>query len=374
MHTVSRLPPFPDAEAAHECAYRSLLTQMADPVLVLDASRHVLFANRTADRLLLAPAGEARSRVIVRSHQDDDARVRAACEQVLAGDDGVRVDQCRFRSREGTWRLFDVALYAWREPGCATAIVLVARDVTDDRVRERQRQESEMLEAAADASALVARDVDALLRELGRHLDMMTAAPAEGARAEALRMRRTLDRAWVLVQQLHSFDRAGTADESAGLDINEAVAHAAPHLQQLAGPDVDVIHLLGAEQARVAMSPSDLEEVLAALIVRTRHAIRGPGRIVIETRDSVEHPWPQAEDAAPAQWLVIQVTDSGVAIDAAARVRLESGPAFPDSVADADRVPLLVRRAGGEVSVESDSVLGTTVRVHLPVVSARQTR
>ena len=63
-----------------------------------------------------------------------------------------------------------------------------------------------MLEAAAHASALVAGDVDALLGELGRQLDLVTAT-SDVAQAETRHMRTTLDRASVLVKQRRSFDQ-----------------------------------------------------------------------------------------------------------------------------------------------------------------------
>lgn len=365
MHTVSRLLSTLDSGASHDCGYLALLNQLATPVVVFDSKRQLMFANAAAERSMLEPGDAASRDLVARVHADDVARLRDAFDQVLSGEAVVGAAGCRYRSRDGQWRLFDVALQPWMESGRPRAVVLTARDVTDDRAREVRRKESEMLEAAAHASALVAADVDGLLRDLGRHLDVVTATSDTAARAEARQMRSTLDRAWVLVKQLRSFDRPDAMH--VGLDVNEAIADVATHLERLAGDVVDVIHLLGAEDARVTMSRGDLEEVLAALVIRARHAIHGAGRVVIETRDGSAPPATQVEGAAPRRTVIIQVTDTGIGIDAAVRAALESDAILSHEVAAGDRVALLVGRAGGRVSVESDAVRGTTVRLHLPV-------
>jgi hypothetical protein len=123
------------------------------------------------------------------------------------------------------------------------------------------------------------------------------------------------------------------------------------------------------------MARGDLEEILAALVIRARHAISDAGRIVIETRDAAEAGTTEAGtteagNVPPQRGVIIQLTDTGAGIDADTRAGLEFDAALRHDVAADNRVPLLVGRAGGRVSVECDAVLGTTVRVYLPVIPA----
>jgi len=368
MHTVSRLLSTLDPAAAHDCGYLELLNQLVDPVLVFDVEEQLVFANAPAGRLMLTPGDPAARALVARAHPDDAVRLRGAFEEVIRSEAVVGAAGCRYRSHDGDWRLFDVTLQPWPASERPQAVILTARDVTDDRLREVRRKDSEMLEAAAHASALVASDVDALLRELGRQLDLVTSTSDDAARAGTRQMRSTLDQAWVLVKQLRSFDQPDA--EPAGLDVNEAIADVAAHLARLAGDRVDVIHLLGAEHARVRMARGDLEEILAALVIRARHAISDAGRIVIETRDAAEARTTEAGNVPPQRGVIIQLTDTGAGIDADTRAGLEFDAALRHDVAADNRVPLLVGRAGGRVSVECDAVLGTTVRVYLPVIPA----
>jgi hypothetical protein len=114
------------------------------------------------------------------------------------------------------------------------------------------------------------------------------------------------------------------------------------------------------------MARGDLEEVLAALVVRARHAISGAGRIVIETRDAAETNTAEADNAPSQRGVIIQLTDTGAGIDANTRAGLEYDQALGHDVAADNRVPLLVGRAGGRVSVECDAVLGTTAACICP--------
>jgi hypothetical protein len=84
------------------------------------------------------------------------------------------------------------------------------------------------------------------------------------------------------------------------------------------------------------------------------------------TRDAAETNTAEADNAPSQRGVIIQLTDTGAGIDANTRAGLEYDQALGHDVAADNRVPLLVGRAGGRVSVECDAVLGTTAACICP--------
>ena len=347
--------------------------------ILVDPFGSVLYLNPSAERVMGPLRGETRADVLFATiHPDDVGPLRSALNDVCELKMPTATVDYRARSAMGVWYVAEGVLEPLSSEG-VQVVLLISRDVTIQRARQTQRSEGQAFEAAAQASGAVARDFGALLLSLGRQIDLLAAATIAEVPSEMRAMRETIDGAWVLVDQLQSFGRLDDLEPVHRVDVNETIAELASHHQRLAGRPLEVIHLLGAAAPQIAMSRTDLEELLSALVLRGRDAMlaagmtrttrdfAGAGRIAITTRDAAEVR--SAAGLRASGGVVIEVADTGVAMSDEERTAIESGERV-DGDPRLERVHALVRKAGGRVVVESDAIHGTTVRVLCPPASA----
>jgi PAS domain S-box-containing protein len=377
MHTITgRQRHFGEADL-HHCVFRSILDQMVDLAVVIDPFGTLLYLNPAARSTLGSAApGTGLELLLDGVHPEDKAAIRVTVDDLLslAGELPPRTVDYRRRDGSGGWRIFEAVLQRLRGDD-ADLVLAVIRDVTEQRAHEAQRSEGQAFEVAAQASGAVARDFGALLLSFGRHLDLLAGSSLVDAHGRMREMRETLDGAWALVEQLQSFGSPQDQQPAPLVDINDALEELAPHFERLVGASTEVIQLLGASNPRIGMSRADLEELLSALVLRARDAIRAgipprpralgvKSRVTVVTRDAERA---GGQNGHPAREVILEVTDTGTPTSSEERAQLESGSHL-DGDSRLDRVHGLVQKAGGRLNVESDAA-GTVVRVQFPVAS-----
>jgi PAS domain S-box-containing protein len=130
------------------------------------------------------------------------------------------------------------------------------------------------------------------------------------------------------------------------------------------------------EDARVALvDVAALESALLNIVLNARDAMPGGGTVRIQTsRELVTTPPATDDDAAPGDYVVIAIEDTGAGMppDVVARV---FEPFFTTKAAEGgsglglSMVYGFAKQSGGTVAIESTPGKGTTVRLFLPVAS-----
>jgi two-component system, cell cycle sensor histidine kinase and response regulator CckA len=124
------------------------------------------------------------------------------------------------------------------------------------------------------------------------------------------------------------------------------------------GDRIEVVARLDPDAGRVAMSPSQLGQVIMNLVVNARDAMPHGGQLTIETL--------RAGSEA-----VLAVIDTGIGMDTATRERLFE-PYFTTKEPGKgtglglSTVRDVVRQAGGRIEVSSEVGRGSTFTIHLP--------
>jgi signal transduction histidine kinase len=181
------------------------------------------------------------------------------------------------------------------------------------------------------------------------------------------------ERARALLRRVLAFGRKQTL-EVVPLDLAELVRGLLPILRDVVGRLVTVEAVLPAGLPPVPGDRGQLETALVNLAANARDAMPGGGTLALSLRDAT--PWEIRGHAAgdrPRHLLVLEVSDTGVGMDAAVRARLfepffttkEPGKGTGLGLASVHGV---VRQHGGTVTVESRPGRGTTFRILLPIV------
>jgi signal transduction histidine kinase len=152
------------------------------------------------------------------------------------------------------------------------------------------------------------------------------------------------------------------------VDPVEVLEAFAPMLRKAIGPKHALAIRRTSPAGRVLIDRSQLERAVLNLVLNARDAMPNGGTVEIGVGDS-------PIEEGPGRCVVIEVSDSGVGMDAETRARLcepffTTKPPGQGTGIGMAVVYRIVERAGGFLHVESEPGDGTRVRVVLPRVAA----
>jgi signal transduction histidine kinase len=246
------------------------------------------------------------------------------------------------------------------------------------RQLEEQLQHSQRMEAVGRLAGGIAHDFNNVLTAVLGSIELLLldAPPDRPHREELDIIRDAATRARDLIRQLLAFS-ARQVLQPMVIDLNRLVKDIAKLLRRLIGEDIALETTLAPALGAVRVDTAQIEQVLVNLAVNARDAMPQGGRLAIET-DNVEMDGTRAPPAAtvPAgRYVLLQVSDSGVGIDALVQAHLfepffTTKPRGKGTGLGLATVYGIVRQSEGHVTVESTPGRGATFRIYLPRVEA----
>jgi PAS domain S-box-containing protein len=175
-----------------------------------------------------------------------------------------------------------------------------------------------------------------------------------------------------ITRQLLAFARKQTIAPRV-LDLNKTMTSMLRMLQRLIGEDIDLSWRPGPGPMPVFMDPSQLDQLVANLCVNARDAIRGVGKLTIETgRVRFDADYCDTHPGfIPGAFFMLAVSDDGCGMDKATLETIFE-PFFTTKKAGKgtglgmSTVFGIVKQNKGFINVYSEPGKGTTVRVYLP--------
>jgi PAS domain S-box-containing protein len=253
-------------------------------------------------------------------------------------------------------------------------LIGVAVDVTERRMLEDQLLQSERVEAVSRLASRMAHDLNNMLMILtGYSEELLTGLPAGSTlRSDVQEILSATDRMSGLTSQLLSFARrqGGAAPE---IDLESTLGRFGPRLGSLLGTHVGIEFRVSGEPNRVRADIAQLEQVMIAIVERTRQAMHAGEKIVLETSrldvtEDLRHPNAPLQ---PGSYAVISITAPGQPLDSEAKAAmfecsLPGKEPWDDVAATLSRAYGIVRQWGGDISVANGPRAATVFRVFLP--------
>ena len=155
--------------------------------------------------------------------------------------------------------------------------------------------------------------------------------------------------------------------------LDEVNAVAIKLLRRLLGEVIELAWMPRAQDARVNIDPSQLDQILANLAVNARDAIAGVGKLTVETGNvtfdaayCAEH-----EGATPGDYVMLEVSDSGCGMDQETLDHIfepffTTKPAGKGTGLGLATIYGIVKQNEGFIEVRSEPGSGTTFRIYLP--------
>jgi PAS domain S-box-containing protein len=338
-----------EREAHLEARYRDLFESASDAVFALDPIGTIKAMNRAGRELTgLAVGGSFLGAVAPGSlgHAKEllDSRSPMTREIALNAPGGVVV--------------LEVSARPTLDGGSSTGVQAIARDLTDRRRLEAELRQAQKMEAIGRLAGGIAHDFNNLLTVINGNGEVLRARlpAADGGLADEIV--RAGEQAATLTRQLLSFSRKGVVAPRV-LRPNDTIDGVRRMLARLVGERVQLVTDLDPAAGCVRIDPGQLEQALLNLAVNARDAMPRGGTVTIRTR------------ARPHD-VRIEVTDTGMGMDAATRARafepfFTTKPAGEGTGLGLATVRGIVEQAGGAVAVASDPGRGATFTIDLPV-------
>ena len=259
--------------------------------------------------------------------------------------------------------------------------VVEFRDITD-RIKTQQEKESlesqlrqaQKLEAVGRLAGGVAHDFNNMLSLIIGHAELALedAGSNSSLRDNLAEIRSAGERSADLTRQLLAFARKQTVDPKV-LDLNKTVAGMIKMLQRLIGEDLDLAWIPGPYVWPVKIDPSQLDQILANLCVNARDAIKGIGKITIETgNESFDQNYCANHSGfIPGDYILLAVSDNGCGMDNETLDNVfdpffttkESGKGTGLGLSTLYGI---IKQNNGFISVYSELSQGSVFRIYLP--------
>jgi len=299
-------------------------------------------------------------------------RMRVWVDQVAAGRtvrDEVEVTML------GRSRIFDFAMRpVLSTDGTVVGMVPEAVDVTERRDAEAQLRQSQKMEAVGQLTGGLAHDLNNMLAVIVGSLNLLQRRLDKGETDVARYVDAALDgagRAAALTHRLLAFSRLQPL-APVPVDANRMVADMHDLLVRTLGEDVRTETVLAAGLWKAHADPSQLENAVLNLCVNARDAMPDGGRLTIETANaSIDEEYGRDHEAAPGQYVLVAVTDTGSGMPADVIARAfdpfftTKGPGKGTGLG-LSQVFGFVRQSNGHVKIYSEPGHGTTLKLYLP--------
>ncbi len=183
-----------------------------------------------------------------------------------------------------------------------------------------------------------------------------------------------------LTRQLLAFARKQIAVPKT-LDLNDTISGMLQMLRRLIGEDIDLLWAPELDLWPVKIDPSQVDQILANLVVNARDAISGVGAVTMRTENVVidDSNSAQTREFIPGQYVLLTVSDTGTGMTEEVRENIFEPFFTTKEVGKGTGLGLatvygIVKQNDGFVYVASEPGKGTTFKIYLPRVEVETAR
>jgi PAS domain S-box-containing protein len=285
----------------------------------------------------------------------------------------VRDEECTIRTPAGDVRELLVSLSPLAL-GEQPHGLLLAQDVSEQTLLERQLQQAQKMEAIGQLAAGVAHDFNNILTIIQGHAGLMQhKMDASNPLARSLdQIAQASNRAATLVRQLLMFSHKQVM-QFKPVDMNDTIRNVIKMLERVVGEHVQIEFSPQSPLPAIHADSSMLEQIAMNLAVNARDAMPKGGLIAIAT--SLENinraPTPMDPERREGPFICLSFHDNGTGMDAQILRRIfepffTTKPAGKGTGLGLSTVFGIIRQHHGWLEVESKLDYGTTFRCYFP--------
>ena len=212
-----------------------------------------------------------------------------------------------------------------QRPGRPQELFCVDIDLSDVKEAEEEREklrvqlaQAQKMESVGRLAGGVAHDFNNMLNVIMGHTELALdeLAPEDSLRADLEEIQSAACRSQELTRQLLAFARRQTVSPRV-LDLDETIESMLKMLRRLIGEDIELLWRPARAGEHIEIDPTQIDQLLANLVVNARDAIDGVGTITIETEPVFFDEEYCANHAGfvPGRYIRLTVSDDGMGMD-----------------------------------------------------------
>ena len=258
----------------------------------------------------------------------------------------------------------------------------VTRDITEQKKTEKDRDklqnqllQAQKMESVGRLAGGVAHDFNNMLGVIIGYSELLleTRGQEDPLYDDLQEIFDAAKRSSDITRQLLAFARKQTIDPRV-IDLNSTVESMLKMIRRLIGEDIDLAWLPCSELLQVNIDPIQINQVMANLCINARDAIKGVGKLTIETDHTVidddycnDHP-----EFIPGDYVVLSVSDDGIGMDPETLQNIFDPFYTTKGIGKGTGLGLstvygIVKQNEGMINVYSEKDKGTTFTIYLPL-------
>jgi two-component system, cell cycle sensor histidine kinase and response regulator CckA len=265
--------------------------------------------------------------------------------------------------------------------GRITGVRATIQDISERKRVEEEKErlqnqllQAQRMESVGRLAGGVAHDFNNMLGIIIGHSEIaaLRSGPDDPVRQSLEQILKAAKRSADIVRQLLAFARKQIISPRV-LDLNSTVSESLKMLQRLIGEDIILTWMPGKDIWSVRMDPSQIEQILANLLVNSRDAMPNGGRITLESakRSISESYGPGYLDVVPGDYVLLAVSDTGMGMSREVVEKIFEPFFTTKEVGRGTGLGLstvygIVNQNHGFIHVYSEPGQGTTFKIYLP--------
>jgi two-component system cell cycle sensor histidine kinase/response regulator CckA len=310
---------------------------------------------------------------------EDQVGLWADMRRMVAAGEAIRGQRMALLRPDGQRREVEGASIPIVSPdGSPGGVVTVMSDLTDRLHLEAQFRHAQKMEALGRLAGGVAHDFNNVLMAIGGYAafvagDLHDGRPPKVEHADQIVA--ATERAVELTARLTAFARREPVQVQT-VDLADVIRGILPLIHQLVPESIQVTTHLGPVPL-ATLDRSEFEQVIVNLVVNAADAMPDGGKLTIELDEVDLEPDGSASHlgAISARHILVAVSDTGVGMDEATRLRIFEPFFTTKGVGEGTGLGLsmafaAMERAGGRIWVYSEPGRGTTFKIYVPAIAS----
>ncbi len=267
------------------------------------------------------------------------------------------------------------------DKGRILGCVGIVEDITERKKAEKEQitlqeqlnQAQKMISIGRLAGG-IAHDFNNMLTIINGYAEMMAEvlSPSDPMYESVQEIHDAGKRSAVVVRKLLAFARKQTISP-VPINLNSGVSGMLKMLHRLIGENIELLWKPGNNLWMVKVDYSQVDQILANLVVNARDAIEAAGKIIIETGNTeIDEAYCASQSGfSPGQFVMLAISDNGCGMNKEILENLFEPFFTTKTVGKGTGLGLptvygIVKQNSGFVNVYSEPGKGTTVRIYLP--------
>ncbi|NNK86215.1 MAG: PAS domain S-box protein [Desulfobacterales bacterium] len=368
--------------------YRTVLENIEEGYFEVDLAGNFTFFNEATCKIL----GHEKEELIGINNrkymnEKNAKKIFRAFNKVYQSEKPAKVLDWELFRKDGSVRIVEISVSLIKDENKrSTGFRGVARDVTDRRLRERERkrleaqlQQAQKMEALGTLAGGVAHDLNNILSGIVSYPELLLMEIPEGSplRRPLLTIQNSGEKAATIVQDLLTLARRSVPNLKP-VNLNEIITEylQSPEFKNMKSyyPDIKVVERFEPNLLNVSGSYVHLSKTVMNIISNAAEAIEGTGEIVISTESCyIDKPVAGYDYIKDGDYAVFTVSDTGVGIPREDLERIFE-PFYTKKVMGKSGTGLgmavvwgTVKDHKGYIDVQSEVGKGTTFKLYFPV-------